>query len=225
MQEKCWYKNVCNLTDQCENCIRFMKMNYLFENSLLSEHQRFPVKLKPDEDGTDIKEFSELLNIKNNILEFVNENRNLLIWSKITGNGKTQWSIKLLLAFFDKIWHNTDFRCRGLFINIPRFFNELKENISEHSEYIEHIKKYILEADLIVWDELGVKSLTQYEHDYFLSYINSRLDRGKANIFTSNMTADELKKNLGDRVYSRVVLNSKSIELKGKDKRSNNSIW
>ena len=79
MQEKCWYKNVCNITDQCENCIRFMKMNYLFENSLLSEHQRFPVRLKPDEDGTDIKEFSELLNIKNNILEFVNENRNLLI--------------------------------------------------------------------------------------------------------------------------------------------------
>mgnify|MGYP003295377788 CR=1 FL=1 len=34
------------------------------------------------------------------------------------------------------------------------------------------------------------------------------------------MTADELKKNLGDRVYSRVVLNSKSIELKGKDKNA-----
>ena len=218
-KEKCWYKKVCPHYDQgCRSgCVRFMKMHFLANNALLTEKQQHPIKLYVEE--IDKQNYLKLNDIKHNILKYVQNGNNLLIYSSITGNGKTQWVLKLLMSYFNKIWAEDDFSVRGLFINVPRFFNELKENISKSSEYVEHIKRYVLSADLIIWDEIGVKNLTPYEHDYLLSYINARLDAGKSNMFTSNLNKEQLLEALGDRLYSRVINSSEIIELKGKDKR------
>ena len=42
----------------------------------------------------------------------------------------------------------------------------------------------------------------------------------KSNIYTSNVTGQELKDKLGERLYSRIVNLSTNIELRGTDKRS-----
>lgn len=225
IKDNCWYKDVCSLKDKggCDKfCIRHYKMDYLTSVSLLEEKDRYPVALYPDADGTDMDKFQMLKNISNNIEDFVKSGKNLLIHSKITGNGKTAWAKKLLLSYFNKIWYSTDFTCRGLFIDMQIFFNKLRENIGKENDYIKHIQENILTADLVIWDEIAIKNITDYEHGYFLSYLNSRISAGKANIFTSNMTESELREKLGDRLYSRIVLNSKVIELKGKDKRIDN---
>lgn len=218
-KEKCWYKNVCPHYDQgCRSgCVRFMKMHFLVNNALLTEKQQHPIKLYVEE--IDKQSYLKLNDIKHNIRQYVEDGNNLLIYSSITGNGKTQWMLKLLMSYFNAVWAEDDFSIRGLFINVPRFFNELKENISKPSEYVEHIKKYVLDAPMVVWDEIGVKNLTPYEHDYLLSYINARLDAGRSNMFTSNLNKEQLLEVLGDRLYSRVINSSDIIELKGKDKR------
>ena len=218
-KEKYWYKNVCPLYDnKCSSgCIRYMKIHFLANNALLTEKQQYPIKLYIEE--IDRENYNKLNEIKKDIKNFVNNGNNLLIFSNITGNGKTQWAIKLMMTYFDKIWPEDDFSVRGLFISIPKLFNGLKESIHERKEYIEHIRQNIFKADIVIWDELATKSLTDFEHNYLLSYINERLEAGKTNIFTSNLNKEQLLESLGDRVYSRVVNSSIVIELKGKDKR------
>ena len=164
--------------------------------------------------------FSNFINnIKHNIVDFVNKGSNLFIYSKNTGNGKTQWSLKLLMNYFDKIWASSDFVVRGLFINVPRFLNSIKEDIREGQEYVKHIRDNILTADIVIWDELCTGELTKYEHENLLGYINARLDAGKSNIFTSNLSNEQLLAAIGDRLYSRIINGGIPIELKGKDKR------
>ena len=152
-------------------------------------------------------------------MKFVNEGRNLYIYSKNNGNGKTQWSLKLLLKYFSSVWSNDSFTVRGLFINVARLCNAFKDNIDFNSEYLNHIKDNIYNADLIVWDDIGLKSLSPTEHDYIYSFVNARIESGKSNIFTSNLTKEDLKKYVGDRLYSRIMGSDYIVEFLGEDKR------
>ena len=228
--------NECYLTDSClkykngncdindkQFCIKLFKIDYLYEQSLLSNSQRHNVKLRLDADGTDREAFYKLRDIQNSILEFVSNGKNLYIHSAICGNGKTEWAIKLIQSYINNIWHKSDLRCRALFINVPRFLLSLKDNISDKSDYISHIKKIVLDADLVVWDEIGVANLSKFEHEHLLNLINTRIDYDKSNIYTSNLSGDELKEKIGERLYSRVVNLSTDIEFFGSDKRGVNN--
>lgn len=217
---KCFLYNNCNHIDCDKFCMKKYKLDYLYDQSLLSEYQKIYKKLIIDKDGTDLEEFTRLKYIETNIETFVNNGYNLFIHSNICGNGKTSWAIRMIQAYFNKIWIKTDLTCKALFINVPRFLLELKSNISQKSNYIEHINNNILEADLVVWDEIGLKNLTSFEHENILSLINSRLDMNKSNIYTSNLNLEELHQALGDRLYSRVVNYSEEIVLNGADKRA-----
>lgn len=208
----------CNLEDD-QFCIKLFKLDYLYQESLLTKSQREYVALRIDADGTDREEFIQLKNIENSIEDFVKSGSSLYIFSNTCGNGKTAWSIRLIQAYFNSIWHKCDLNCKALFISVPRFLLALKDNISHKSEYIEHIKSKVLEADLVVWDEVATKSITQFEHEHLLSLINSRIDLNKAQIFTSNVSPENLREVVGERLYSRVVNLSTVLEFRGADKR------
>ena len=207
------------ISDKSNFCVLNHKMNFLALNALLSEKDKYPVKLFPDADGTDYDKFVRIKEIQKGIKNFVNEGKNLVIYSKTTGNGKSASAKKLVLAYFASIIYESDYECKGLYISVPRFFNELKTSISKETDYISYIKENIIKADIVLWDEIGVKDITTFEHDQFLNFLNMRLENGKSNIFTSNMTPIELKTKLGDRLYSRIIQTSELIELKGMDKR------
>lgn len=207
----------CPMNEQF--CIKLFKLDYLYNESLLSIQQRKYLTLRIDADGTDRDEFIKLKHIESNIEEFVKNGNSLYIWSQHCGNGKTAWSIRLIQSYFNTIWHKCDLNCKALFINVPKFLLALKDNISEKNEYIEHIKENILIADLVVWDEIGTKVVTQFEHEHLLSLINSRIDFNKSQIFTSNLAPQGLKEAVGERLYSRVINNSIISEFKGLDKR------
>ena len=208
----------CTLEDDTF-CVKLFKLNYLFDESLLSDKQRTYTPLHIDSDGTDREQFLKLKAVQDNIEEFVANGENLFLHSSICGNGKTEWSLRFIQAYFNSIWHKCDLNCKALFINVPRFLLALKDNITNHSEYIEHIKKYVLDVDLVVWDELGIKNATQFEHEHLLNLINTRIDYNKSNIYTSNLNSIELRERLGERLHSRIVNLSTDIELFGRDKR------
>ena len=224
--------NECYLRDRCNKCIKgncdtnvaefcpkLFKLDYLYNESLLSKEQRKYVALRIDADGTDKPQFLKLKEIETNIENFVKSGNNLYIHSSICGNGKTAWALRLIQSYLGSIWHKCDLNCKTLFINVPRFLLALKDNITDKNEYIQHIKKHVLDADLVVWDEIATKAATQFEHENLLSLINTRIDYNKSNIYTSNLNPDEIKERLGDRLYSRIVNLSTNIELFGSDKR------
>lgn len=208
----------CNLEDEIF-CIKLFKLDYLYNESLLTDQQRKYIALRIDADGTDRDEFLKLKDIESNIEKFIENGESLYIYSSNCGNGKTAWSIRLIQAYFNSIWHKCDLNCKALFINVPRFLLALKDSISNENPYIEHIRKNVLSADIVVWDEIGTKAVTQFEHEHLLSLINARIDSNKSQIFTSNLEPEELREAVGERLYSRVVNLSTIIELKGADKR------
>lgn len=220
MIENCLYKNKCNGID-CANdfCMRKYRLDCLYDKSLLTDKQRQIGKLFIDQDGTDLHEFQQLAKLEQNIDKFVESGANLYIHSYNCGNGKTSWSIRLMTSYFDKIWHKSNFDCQALFISVPRYLLALKASISGKNEYADTVNKYILVADLVVWDDIATKMGTEFELNHLLNIINTRMDNGKSNIFTSNLGNKELINALGERLASRICNKSIDIELHGADKR------
>ena len=218
--KNCWLLEECNHCDCDSFCMRRYKLNYLYDEALMTLKQRQRIQLRLDKDEADRESFTFLSAVERNILKFVETGDNIYIHSSVTGNGKTAWSLRLMQSFFNNIWIDTELKCRGLFIHVPRYLLELKNNLSEKSEYVQHIKENVLNADLVIWDEIGTKEFTQFEHENILNLINARIDLGKSNIYTSNLSAEELRDAVGDRLYSRIILCSNDVPFVGLDKRA-----
>ena len=220
MKESCrkYLNGNCN-TSESSFCPKLFKLNYLYDESLLSDKQRLYHTIRIDSDGTDKQQFLQLKEIENNIEMFVSSGSNVYIHSSTCGNGKTLWSVRLIQDYLNSVWYKCDLSCKALFIHVPRFLLALKDSISNQNDYVDHIKKNVLQADLVVWDEIAVASLTKFEHEHLLNLINTRIDYNKSNIYTSNQGPEEIMEKLGERLYSRVVNLSTDIELFGSDKR------
>lgn len=228
--------NNCNFTENCKKyregncpitnntlapfCLKLFKIDKLQEAALLTDKQKQHIDLWLDEDKSDLVAFQLLKNIENNIEQFVSEGNNLYIYSYQVGNGKTSWALRLLNTYIEKIWYRSELICKCLFINVPKFLLNLKDNISQKLEYITYIKENVTNADLVIWDDIGTKGFTEFEMENILNIINNRIDAGKTNIYTSNLAGDALREAIGDRLYSRVFNYSQLIRLVGADKRS-----
>ena len=217
----CYLREVCNGKDcQADFCLRKYKMDSLYSAALMSESQKKHITLRVDDDGTDLEQFKQLAEIEKNIVKFIEEGKNLYLHSGTCGCGKTSWSLRLIEAYFNKIWVRSDGSCRALFISVPRFLLAIKDNISNKNDYVEYIKENVLEADVVVWDDLGNKMGSEFELSHLLSIIDNRIALGKSNIYTSNLNRQQLYSALGERVTSRVANMSIDIELFGSDKRN-----
>ena len=227
--QDCPYTSKCKKFDnlQCPTqdasqpqfCIKLFKINELQEKALLTNKQKQYVPLRVDSNGADREAFIKLKQIEQNIEQYIQEGNNLYIFSSQTGNGKTSWALRLLNSFIESIWYKSDIVCRGLFINVPKFLISLRDNISQRNEYIQHIKENALSADVIIWDDIATKGFTTFEMENIYNIVNSRLDEGKSNFYTSNLVGQDLKEAMGDRLYSRVMNASEVLEFVGADKR------
>lgn len=217
---KCYMYDFCNHKDcDADFCQRKYKMDSLYSAALMSESQKQHITLRVDQDGTDLEQFKQLAAIEQDIVNFIKDGKNLYLHSAIPGNGKSSWSLRLAEAYFNKIWARTSGKCRVLFISVPRFLLAIKDNISVKSAYVEYIKENVLEADLVIWDDLASKVGSEFELSHLLSLIDNRLVLGKSNIYTSNLNKQQLYTAIGERLASRVANMSIDIELFGSDKR------
>lgn len=206
---------------QCNEkfCVKLFKQNELYNLGLFSDTQRKHLNLRIDNDGTDREQFGILKSIEDNIVDFVSKGKNLYLYSSNCGNGKTSWALRLAQTYIDKIWYKCDISCKILFISVPKFFISLKDNISNKSDYIQHIKDNVVDCDLVIWDDIGTKVGTEFEIENMLNIVDNRLCNGKSNIYTSNMDPIQLSERIGQRLYSRIVNLSTNVQLYGLDKR------
>ena len=214
-KEDCWYREVCTY-EPCANCVRYVEMKYLMEHSGLSKKRQKPIRLN---DMYDKQVFKLLNDIRLDIVNFVNNGESLYIYSSYTGNGKTSWSIKLLLRYFDQVWAGNGFRRRGYFIHVPAFLNKIKN--FENAPLRQKILHILTTVDLVVWDDIASTKLSDYDIQQLLMIIDQRLADGLSNIYTGNLTSHaSLANALGDRLASRIWNTSTLVEFKGKDRRS-----
>ena len=216
---ECVYTSVCSCRyEGCEDdCLRWKEMFTLLETSQLPDTQWLPKSLSPDD--CDYDAFCELADIKDKIKTFVDEGSSLYLYSTSTGNGKTSWAVKLLLKYFDEVWPGNGFRARGLFVHVPTLLLTLKNFEKRGDPEIMSLKDLITTVDLVVWDDIASTSLTNYDYNQLIMYIDQRVFNHKSNIFTGNLGKNDLEKSLGARLASRVWNASFKVQLKGPDKR------
>lgn len=213
----CWLKDECNRCDCNGFCLRLFKLDYLYEEALIPINLRKKVELITGEG--DYEAFTILKELSHNIEDFVGSGKNIFIHSATTGNGKSSWAIRLVQEYFNRIWYKSELKCRALFISVPKLLIELKRNIDNKSEYAQHIIDNVLDADIVIWDDIATKAITTFEAENLFSMIDARICSGKSNIYTSNLSNDEMLVALGDRLASRVCNCDYNLEFVEPDKR------
>lgn len=219
---KCPYASVCSsfgIPEECySGCIRYMEMDYLMWSAQVPNLSKFLKPLTPNR--CDIQAFQQLKVIKDNIVDFVLSGDNLYLFSENYGNGKTTWSVKLLMAFLNKVWCGNGFKPRALFLHTPTFLKKLKDRISKVDYDFDEVLKNVEKVDLVVWDDIGSTSISSYDYANILSFIEQRKFSGKSNIYTGNLNGQELEDKIDKRLRSKVFNDSCVIEFKGVDRRS-----
>ena len=228
---ECWMKDTCkkyqNSSKDCECrnsdvfCIKLFKLQQLYDLSLLTEKQRIRIPLRIDADGTDKQAFERLSVIESDVVRYFSDLGNsLYIYSGNVGNGKTTWAVRLIQSYLTNVWYRCDIDCKALFVSVPKYLIAMKDNISETNDYAQHVKKYVYSADVVVFDDIATKSATQFEHEMLFNIIDTRVNLGKSNIYTSNMDYVGLVNTVGERIASRIFNTSEKIRFDGKDKRA-----
>lgn len=131
----------------------------------------------------------------------------------------TSWSIKMLQEYFNQVWLGNRYRCRGLFIFVPSFLNDIKKNMNNPSAEFNDFVNRIKVADLVVWDDIGANKLSEFDHTQLLSYVDQRNLDLKSNIYTGNLDYEQLLEAVGSRLTSRIWNNSYQVEILGTDRR------
>ena len=126
--------------------------------------------------------------------------------------------------YFSNIWEGNGTKCRGLFINVDEFLMAKRTQIKNQNQRLEEMEKLIPTVDLVVWDDIGVTRLKEYDHQILFPLINSRIQNNKANIFTSNVIDEELYNNIGGRLGNRILDTSTIVEFTNKPQRKPRTI-
>ena len=218
----CWY--TCNKDSNygpnydCRKiCPRYKIMNFLIINCGMPNADRYLKQLIPAKQDKDA--FLALNDIKNNIKQLVNDGFNLFIASKKMQNGKTSWSLKILYKYFNEIWCGSDYVPRGYFLYVPDFIQKNKSFEYKNTSEFKEIDKILMNADLVIWDDITANPLLPSEQALLNNYISKRIQCGKANIF-NGMERLNLKEYLGETLatrfenFEKVVLVEKPGKIK-----------
>ena len=219
-RESCWFKQNCENYKNAEICSQFCKrykyLHYHANHSLMTNKQLYPEKLSIPE--IDEQAYERLSNIRKDIFNYVQSGNNLLLKSSKCGNGKTTWTTKLAMTYMSKL--RTNDYPRVLFINVARLCVWIKQMFAG---YVHKDLHYFLDnvetADLVIWDDVAVVELTNSDYISLYTYIDYRILAGKSNFYTINAKEKDLMNILGERLYSRIVLDSEVLEFKSEDCR------
>ena len=136
------------------------------------------------------------------------------------GSGKTHLAVAVLLGIIDRKKPG-----KLLFSNFQDLIQEIQASFdSDEVPSKSEILRPLLEADLLVLDELGSQKPSMFVHDILYYVINTRYNDARTTIFTTNY-ADDLQERIGERLRSRLYEMTDEIRLTGvRDFRKNKTI-
>lgn len=145
-----------------------------------------------------------------------------ILLSGTVGVGKTHLAVSVLKALTER-----GFSC--LFYEFGALLKEIQGSYNPSTQSSEwNILAPVLDAEVLVLDELGAAKPTDWVKDTMAFIINSRYNDRKLTIFTTNYPDDRrndreetLEDRIGVRLRSRLFEMCKTIELSGDDFRRN----
>lgn len=208
---KCYASDYCQKDkSSCSDvCGGYRVLRALYNLSRIPERYRYTIALKP-ENGEDLEAFTVLDNYKNDVLNMVDEGRGLYIWGKSTGNGKTSWACKIMSYFFRKIAFNTGLENEGLYIFLPTFLEDLRDNYDNKDPEFDEVLRMIKTCRLLIIDDIGAERVTDWVRERMVSIINTRVSN---NLTTITGTKYDIN-NLAD-VYTAIGVIQDKLNITG----------
>lgn len=164
-----------------------------------------------------------LRNAKKRVQEFIDlwpnvpEGKGLLLMGGC-GAGKTHLAVAALLEII-----NSGKPGRVLFANFQDLIQEIQASFdSDEVPSKGEILRPLLEADLLVLDELGSQKPTQFVQDILYYVINTRYNEERATIFTTNYLdhpadpkVEKLEERISTRLRSRLAEMADRVDFTG----------
>lgn len=203
-------------SDECNRyCRAYILMEAIYSSSNIPKKYQRDTPLSPPK--ADLESFRELQNFKLNVLDHVENGNNLFIYSKGTGNGKTTWGSKILNEYIKKKVFSKDIENLIYFVNMPELMESLRVGYDDgsYSSIIDKIQK----ADIVLFDDIGAEKGSEWVRERIYTILNYRIVNCLSCIYTSNLSIEDIRVALGDRVASRILDNTVVVELIGADRR------
>lgn len=115
------------------------------------------------------------------------------------GTGKTHLGCAIATFLIDNCMVGAIYRTVGTILGDIR--ETFASNISGAEAYI---MRQLIEADLLVLDEVGATKKSEFEMATLFSIINGRYEQGRPTVIISNLAPEELSDALGARCLDRV---------------------
>jgi DNA replication protein DnaC len=155
----------------------------------------------------------------NRVLKYLKEEEykrgvGILFIGKV-GTGKTHLAISIWKELLNR-------KIAGIYINTIDLFHILRSRIGNDSEIsFEETLEVVKKSRFLAIDDLGVEKDTEFVNEVLFSIIDYRYEKKLPTIITTNLTLDEIKKNLTERIVSRMLGSCEVIFLNGRDFRIN----
>lgn len=139
------------------------------------------------------------------------------------GVGKTHLAVALLSELIDR------YQVRGLFYQFGALLRRIQDSYNPVSQTSElAVLRPVLDADVLVLDELGASKPTDWVRDTMMQIINARYNDKRLTIFTTNYSdkrknekdpTELLEDRIGVALRSRLYEMCKTVEIEGEDYR------
>ena len=149
-----------------------------------------------------------------NFLDNLKNGKGLFLTGNV-GSGKTH----LVVAIIDYIAriHKRKIKSFVTFKTSVNMLAEIKYSFDKNST--EQVIEDYENCCLLVIDDLGSEKTTDWTNELFYKIIDYRYSNLKPLIITTNLTDQELKEKLSERLISRIYEMCKGLKLTGKDYR------
>lgn len=156
------------------------------------------------------------------IVEKVDEGTNFFFYNRITGTGKTYLAFVLINQYIYKACQSSKFDFENplaYWVSFADLIDELRYN--EDSEYMDSLMHKILNTPLLLLDDVGAGTMSDFAREQANIIVNRRMINGLSTIYTSNQEITELQapNMLGMRAVSRILSNCLGVSVGGGDRR------
>lgn len=152
-------------------------------------------------------------------MDFPHSDEGLLLSGPV-GVGKTHLAVSILKGLAER-----GFTC--LFYEFGNLLKEIQDSYNPNTKTSElSILRPVLEADILVLDELGASKPTDWVRDTMAHIINSRYNDRRLTVFTTNYPdvrandrEETLEDRIGIRLRSRLYEMCRTVRMTGEDHR------
>lgn len=193
-----------------EYCWKKIQIRYQLNVSGMPADYMFDTRMKKAKSDKDFKQFVELASWVNDRTKLYwrikQKSEGMFLYSKSKGNGKTSWACKIMLNYLRGLPNTMESFEKPLvqFVSVPSLFDTLRSGMDNPTPELRQLEEIIKTCDLVIFDDIGAESPSKWVKEKLYIYINERSANGRATIFTSNLTIEELEDTLGDRITDRI---------------------